>query len=88
MLINPQSANRWRSPIQRAPAAPSISPTGPRYRISVTESAMYSITAQDLAAVGANLETITPGDADVDKQRKTDTDLCPWRRRPKFRSNG
>ena len=60
MLINPQSANRWRSPIQRAPAAPSISPTGPRYRISVTESAMYSITAQDLAAVGANLETITP----------------------------
>ena len=60
MLINPQSANRWRSPIQRAPAAPSISPTGPRYRISVTESAMYSITAQDLAAAGVNLETIIP----------------------------
>ncbi|MDE0468182.1 MAG: C25 family cysteine peptidase [Candidatus Poribacteria bacterium] len=60
MLINPQSANRWRSPIQRAPAAPSISPTGPRYRIRVTESAMYSITGQDLAAAGANLGTITP----------------------------
>ena len=59
MLINPQSANRWRSPIQRAPAAPSISPTGPRYRIHVTESGMYRITAQDLAAAGANLETIT-----------------------------
>lgn len=60
MLINPQSANRWRSPIQRASAAPSISPTGPRYRISVTESGMYNITAQDLAAIGVNLETITP----------------------------
>lgn len=60
MLINPQSADQWRSPIQRAPAAPSISPTGPRYRISVTESGMYRITAQDLAAIGVNLETITP----------------------------
>ena len=60
MLINPQSADQWRSPIQRVPAAPSISPTGPRYRISITESGMYRITAQDLAAAGANLETITP----------------------------
>ncbi|MDE0326157.1 MAG: C25 family cysteine peptidase [Candidatus Poribacteria bacterium] len=60
MLINPQSANRWRSPIQRAPAAPSVSPTGPRYRIRVTESGMYRITAQDLAAIGVNLETVTP----------------------------
>ena len=60
MLINPQSADRWRFPIQRVPAAPSISPTGPRYRISVTESGMYRITAQELAAVGVNLETINP----------------------------
>ncbi len=61
MLINPQSANQWRSPIVRAPAAPSIlSTTGPRYKISITESGMYSITAQDLAATGANLEAIAP----------------------------
>ena len=61
MLINPQSANQWRSPIVRAPAAPSIlSTTGPRYKISITESGMYSITAQDLAAAGANLEAIAP----------------------------
>ena len=60
MLVNPQSALKWRSPISRAPAAPSIPFTGPRYRVSVTESGMYSITAQDLAAAGANLETIVP----------------------------
>ena len=65
MLVNPQSAMRWRSsPISsvkaRSPAAPSIPFTGPRYKISITESGMYSITAQDLAAAGANLETITP----------------------------
>ena len=64
MLVNPQSAMRWRSspisPANRAPAAPSIPLTGPRYRISVTESGMHSITAQDLAAAGANLETIVP----------------------------
>lgn len=60
MLINPESANRWRSPIPRSPAAPSLSPTGPRYRISITESGMYSITAQDLTAIGVRLETIVP----------------------------
>ena len=59
-LINPQSANRWRTPILRSPTAPSIPSTGPRCKISVTESGMYSITAQDLAAAGANLESITP----------------------------
>ena len=60
MLVNPQSAMKWRSPILRAPAAPSIPFTGPRYKISVTKSGMYSITAQDLAAAGANLEAIAP----------------------------
>ena len=60
MLVNPQSATKWRSPIPRAPAAPSIPFTGPRYRISITESGMYSITAQDLATAGANLEAIAP----------------------------
>ena len=60
MLVNPQSAIQWRSPILRAPAAPSIPFTGPRYKISVTKSGMYSITAQDLAAAGANLEAIAP----------------------------
>ena len=65
MLVNPQSAIQWRSPPtsflkERAPAAPSIPFTGPRYRISITESGMYSITAQDLATAGANLEAIAP----------------------------
>ena len=60
MLVNPQSAVKWRSPISRSPAAPSTPFTGPRYKISVTESGMYSITAQDLAAAGANIETINP----------------------------
>ena len=65
MLVNPQSAMQWRSsPIsfveERSPAAPSIPFTGPRYKISVTKSGMYSITAQDLAAAGANLEAIAP----------------------------
>ena len=60
MLVNPESADRWRSPISRAPAAPSISPIGPRYRISVTESGMYSITGQDLVTIGVNLDAIVP----------------------------
>ena len=65
MLVNPQSATKWRSsPISsvkaRSPAAPSVPFTGPRYKINVTESGMYSVTAQDLAAAGANLETIAP----------------------------
>ena len=64
MLVNPQSAMKWRSsPIslkERSPAAPSIPFTGPRYKISVTKSGMYSITAQDLASAGANLEAIAP----------------------------
>ena len=64
MLVNPQSAMKWRSsPIslkERSPAAPSIPFTGPRYKISVTKSGMYSITAQDLAAASANLEAIAP----------------------------
>ena len=64
MLVNPQSAMRWRSArslsATRAPAAPSVPSTGPRYRISVTDSGMYSITAQDLAAAGVNLESMVP----------------------------
>ena len=60
MLVNPQSAVKWRSPISRSPAAPSVPFTGPRYKISVTESGMYSITAQDLVDAGANIKTITP----------------------------
>ncbi len=60
MLVNPASADQWRAPIARAPAAPSLSPIGPRYRISITESGMYSITGQDLAAVGIRLDAIIP----------------------------
>ena len=60
MLVNPESAHRWRSAIPRSPAAPSLSPTGPRYRISITESGMYRITAQDLTAIGIRLAAIAP----------------------------
>ena len=60
MLVNPQSAVKWRSPIPRSPAAPSVPFTGPRYKISVTESGMYSITAQDLTTAGANIQAIIP----------------------------
>ena len=64
MLVNPQSAVKWRSSRmssdKRVPAAPSVAFTGPRYRISVTGAGMYTITARDLAAAGANLETIVP----------------------------
>jgi len=60
LLVNPQSAVKWRSPISRSPAAPSTPFTGPRYKISITESGMYSITAQDLTTAGANVETINP----------------------------
>ena len=60
MLINPESANRWRSPILRSLAAPLTLAQGPHYRISVIESGMYSIAGQDLIAVGVNLDAIVP----------------------------
>ena len=60
LLINPQNAEQWRVPIGRAPSAPSAPSVGPRYRISVTESGMYSITASELAAAGADVTTIMP----------------------------
>ena len=60
LLVNPQNAIQWRSPILQAPSAPSIPSMSPRYKISVTESGMYSITAPDLAAAGADITTIKP----------------------------
>ena len=60
LLINPQNADQWRLPIERAPSAPSEPLVGPRYRISVTESGMYSITASELAAAGADVTAIMP----------------------------
>ena len=58
LLVNPQSAVQWRTPILHAPSAPSVPSMSPRYKISVTESGMYSITASDLAAAGADVTTI------------------------------
>ena len=60
LLINPQNAEQWRLPIGRAPSAPSAPSTHPQYKISVTESGMYSITGSDLAAVGADVAAIMP----------------------------
>lgn len=60
LLINPQNAEQWRLPIARAPLAPSVSSIHPQYKIRVTESAMYSITASELAAAGADITTIMP----------------------------
>ena len=60
LLINPQNAIQWRSPILQAPSAPSVPSMSPRYKISVTESGMYSITASDLTAAGADVTTIKP----------------------------
>ena len=60
LLINPQNAEQWRLPIQRAPSAPSVRSTQPQYKISVTESGMYSITGADLAAAGADVTAILP----------------------------
>ena len=67
MLVNPQSAMKWRAPRARSPAAPSIPFTGPRYKISITESGMYSITARDLATAGANFKGDSASDIDPDK---------------------
>ena len=60
LLINPQNAEQWRLPIARAPSAPSAPSVHPQYKISVTESGMYSITASDLAAAGADVTAIMP----------------------------
>ena len=60
LLINPQNAEQWRLPIARAPSAPSVPATHPQYKVTVTESGMYSITASDLAAAGADVTAIMP----------------------------
>ena len=60
LLINPQNADQWRSPILRAPSAPSAGVAAPHYKVSVTESGMYSITASELAAAGADIAAIMP----------------------------
>ena len=60
LLINPQNVEQWRSPIGRAPSAPSAVVAGPRYKISVTESGMHSINASELAAAGADIAAIMP----------------------------
>ena len=60
LLINPQNAIQWRTPILQAPSAPSVRSMSPRYKISVTESGMYSITASELTAAGADVTTIKP----------------------------
>ena len=60
LLVNPQNAEQWRLPIAIAqvPSAPSVPSMSPRYKISITESGMYSITGSDLAAAGADVTTI------------------------------
>ena len=60
LLVNPQNAEQWRLPIARAPSAPSALSMHPQYKISVTESGMYSITASELAAAGADVTAIMP----------------------------
>ncbi|MXZ00857.1 hypothetical protein F4Y93_09515, partial [Candidatus Poribacteria bacterium] len=60
LLINPQNADQWRSPLRRAPSAPSAPVASPRYKVSVTESGMYNITASELAAAGADIAAIMP----------------------------
>ena len=61
LLINPQNAIQWRSPILQTPPVPSApSVMRPHYKISVTESGMYSITASDLIAAGADTAAIKP----------------------------
>lgn len=79
LLINPQTAKQWRSPIRPVSlkddssrtgtltadsstfslaAAPAI--TSPRYKVIITESGMYRITASDLVAAGVDITTIRP----------------------------
>ena len=60
LLVNPQNAEPWRLPVARAPSAPSAPSMHPQYKISVTESGMYSITASELAAAGADVRAIMP----------------------------
>ena len=60
LLVNPQNAEQWRLPIARVPSAPSALSMHPQYKISVTESGMYSITASELAAAGADITAIMP----------------------------
>ncbi len=85
MVINPQTAKQWRSPVLNTdskrdtstvgtltpfslPSAPSI--TTPRYKIHITDSGMYRITASDLAAAGVDLTTIKPSTLKLSNKEK------------------
>lgn len=89
LLVNPQDAKQWRSPITGAipqnnpatvgtltartppfsvPSAPTITPS--RYKISITESGMYRITASDLAAAGVDITTIRPATLSLSNKGK------------------
>ena len=60
LLVNPQDVQQWRAATFRMPQAPSIPSTGLRYKLSVTEDGMYSVTGQDLEAAGVNIDAIAP----------------------------
>ncbi|MYB65780.1 hypothetical protein F4X73_13905 [Candidatus Poribacteria bacterium] len=89
ILINPETAKQWRSPITplttkdgiptstrltedqshfQIQSAPTI--TSPRYKITISESGMYHITASDLTAAGADITSIRPNTISLSNKGK------------------
>ncbi len=60
VLVNPQDARQWRGTTFRGPQAPSLATIAPRYKISVTQDGMYSVTGRDLETVGVAIGAIAP----------------------------
>ena len=78
LLINPQNAEQWRSPVERAPSAPSAVVAGPRYKISVIESGMHSISASETRCRWCRCCGNYATDLENDTQREAGPDFCPW----------
>ena len=89
MLINPQTAKQWRSPIMKRTTRDDISastnltkmhsrrtiqsaPTikSPRYKIIISESGMYHVTASDLTAAGVDISSIRPSTLSLSNKGK------------------
>ena len=60
LLVNPQDVRQWRVATVRSPQAPSVPSTTPRYKLSVRQDGMYSVTGRDLEAAGVSIGAIAP----------------------------
>ena len=60
LLVNPRDVRQWRGTTFQVPQAPRLTAIAPRYKLSVTQDGMYSVTGQDLETGGVDIGVIAP----------------------------